>query len=177
MTDLTKLKNHHLTPTEYLILETLTARVRLGENVWTYPSAVNKQLDSLEKKGLINWKSAPIENHSLAWFTPLGKATLLSKKYYGKNLKNFKEHQKNLKKQAKQAKQNYYASINLDDIKQNILNQLQDNQPHNTKTVLTETNTTYPETLTQKAYWDLVSTQKIIITKPNHISLPVINNS
>lgn len=94
--------DYNFTPTEMLVLETLTARYRLGENVWTFTSKVNKTLGSLETKGVVNWKSAPVENHSLAWFTSEGKALMLRNSYAPREgWGSLKKHNKKLRKEAK----------------------------------------------------------------------------
>ncbi|HEY0696758.1 MAG TPA: hypothetical protein VGD43_03005, partial [Micromonospora sp.] len=48
-----------LPPTQYLILETLAARHRLGELLWTFPSgrAYRHAADQLADAGLVGWKS------------------------------------------------------------------------------------------------------------------------
>ena len=70
-----------LPPTEYLILEVLAARTRLGEHAWTFPARLNKALESLARRGLVSWKAASIERHSLAWLTALGRESALSATY------------------------------------------------------------------------------------------------
>lgn len=70
-----------LPPTEYLILEVLAARWRVGERVWTFPTRVNRALDSLAGKGLVGWKSGVVERTSLAWLTDGGRAEMLSDTY------------------------------------------------------------------------------------------------
>lgn len=94
-----------LTPTEHLVLESLTARYRLGENSWTFVATANKALISLEEKGLVNWKSSSIENHSLVWFTNKGKALMLARKYTPvTGWKKLKKVNKALRKEAKKLK-------------------------------------------------------------------------
>lgn len=56
-----------LTPTEELVMEVLSARRRLGENLWTFPSALKSTLRRLEDKGYIGWKGGIVENTLLAW--------------------------------------------------------------------------------------------------------------
>lgn len=45
--------------TEYLIMETLIARVRLGESCWTFPRrrGMLRAIKNLEKYGLVDWGS------------------------------------------------------------------------------------------------------------------------
>lgn len=71
-----------LPPVQYLIMETLAARARLGEQVWTFPTKIGRgQFDKLVEHGLIEWKSAVIYGYVLAWLTPRGKASVLSADY------------------------------------------------------------------------------------------------
>lgn len=70
------------TPTESLILEVLTARWRLGEHAWTFQSRLKPQLEQLERRGLIGYKSASVEHAYLVWFTEQGyNAYVKSSKY------------------------------------------------------------------------------------------------
>lgn len=101
--------SYDFTPTEELILEVLTARYRLGEKSWTFKSNVNKALTKLENKQLIFWKTAGDGNTSLAFFTPLGKALMLSTKYYNPNnpvLKSAKKPMKKIYQDAKSIRKN-----------------------------------------------------------------------
>ena len=70
-----------LPPTEYLIMETLAARFRLGEHGWTFPSNVKARLGSLERRGLVGFKAAPVYGYQLAWLTDAGRACCLSGTY------------------------------------------------------------------------------------------------
>lgn len=70
-----------LTPTEYLFMEVLAARARLGEAAWSFPNSVRTAARALESRNLIGWKSGVIENTMLAWMTPLGRTTFLSDEY------------------------------------------------------------------------------------------------
>jgi hypothetical protein len=63
----------HLPPTQYLILEVLAARVRTGEQVWSFPDRLRPQLRALEQAGLIGWKSSPAPGACWAWFTDAGR--------------------------------------------------------------------------------------------------------
>jgi hypothetical protein len=65
-----------LTLVDQLIIETLTARVRLGERVWTFTNRVGMQLGRLELLGWVNYKSGIVEGTYVAWFTDAGRATL-----------------------------------------------------------------------------------------------------
>lgn len=46
-----------LTPTEYLILEVLAARFRLGEHLWPFPNRFRPALRTLHAKGLVSFQS------------------------------------------------------------------------------------------------------------------------
>lgn len=89
------------TPTEALVLEVLTARNRLGENVWTLEARLNQTLAKLEARDLIGYKSASVEGYSLVWFTDAGVALMLERKYNGPlKFSELKDHQKSLRKRA-----------------------------------------------------------------------------
>jgi hypothetical protein len=70
-----------LTPTEYLVMEVLAARVRLGESHWTFPTRIRPALRSLEAKKLIGWKSGVVGNTCRAWLTLDGEHMFLSMTY------------------------------------------------------------------------------------------------
>ncbi len=59
-----------LPPTEWLVMEVLAARRRLGEALWSFPTTLRPTLRRLEAKGLVGWKSGVIENTCRAWLTP-----------------------------------------------------------------------------------------------------------
>jgi hypothetical protein len=61
-----------LPPTEYLVMEVLGARRRLGERTWTFPTSVRPALRRLEARDLIGWKSGIVENTCLAWLSLTG---------------------------------------------------------------------------------------------------------
>ena len=70
-----------LPPTEYLILEVLAARVRLGERMWTFPAKVKPALDSLQARGLIWTRSAPTPKDYQAYLTDAGKLEAFGEDY------------------------------------------------------------------------------------------------
>lgn len=70
-----------LPPTQYLMMEVLAARYRLGENYWTFPSSHRRIADELERKGLVYQKSGRVERTILVWLTDAGKAGVLSPNY------------------------------------------------------------------------------------------------
>lgn len=43
----------NLPPTQYLVLEVLAARHRLGEQLWTFPASVAPAIRALEQHGLV----------------------------------------------------------------------------------------------------------------------------
>jgi hypothetical protein len=79
------------TPTEDLFMETLSARVRLGEPCWTFDTRHTRTAKSLEAKGLIRWKSGIVEKTILVWITELGKKEWLSFDYKPPILKDYKK--------------------------------------------------------------------------------------
>ena len=84
----------YLTPTENLFIETLIARYRLGESIWTYESRHAKTAEALDQKGLIEWKSGIVEKTIRAWFTAEGAKRYLSYPYEPPLLKGYKKRKK-----------------------------------------------------------------------------------
>ncbi|MER7331784.1 MULTISPECIES: hypothetical protein [unclassified Micromonospora] len=72
-----------LPPTQYLMLEVLAARHRLGEALWTFPSgpAYRKAADYLAQLGLVGWKSGVAPKTIQVWFTDVGRAAALDGDY------------------------------------------------------------------------------------------------
>lgn len=70
-----------LPPTQYLILEVLAARYRLGEHTWPFPSRLNAAGEALVRLGLIAWASHPEPGTQRAWLTDAGKTAVLSGDY------------------------------------------------------------------------------------------------
>lgn len=66
-----------LPPVQYLILELLAARVRTGEQVWSFPDRLRPQLRKLAEAGLIGWKSSPAPGACHAWFLEPGRTLML----------------------------------------------------------------------------------------------------
>lgn len=71
----------NLTPTEALLMGELAARVRTGESVWTFANMHLRTLRSLQTKGMLQFDSAPVANHQLAWLTDAGRAEYLKEGY------------------------------------------------------------------------------------------------
>jgi hypothetical protein len=61
-----------LTPTEFLMMEVLAARYRLGNGWWTFPSFCKPAARRLEAKNLITWKPYVIEKTIMANLTDWG---------------------------------------------------------------------------------------------------------
>lgn len=66
---------------QYLILEVLAARTRLGENVWTFPARLRPVLDQLAAKGHVGWKGGVVAGTCRAWLTAAGRASVLDDGY------------------------------------------------------------------------------------------------
>lgn len=74
-------KKYKMTPTEDLFLETLAARIRLGESIWTFQARHRQTAEKLANLGIVGWKSGIVEDSILVWFTDRGKAECLSFAY------------------------------------------------------------------------------------------------
>lgn len=68
----------NLTPTEEPILDTLAARLRTGERLWTFTSTVAPQMRRLEAAGLVTSMGGVTENTIRASLTAAGRAAWLS---------------------------------------------------------------------------------------------------
>jgi hypothetical protein len=70
-----------LPPTQQLALETLAARHRLGESLWTFTAKTRPVLRELEDLGLA-WTESPIVPRTVrAALTEQGRALMLSEDY------------------------------------------------------------------------------------------------
>lgn len=96
---------YKFTPTESLVLEVLTARYRLGQNLWTFGTDIVPALNRLEEKKLIDWKSGIVENTTMVWLTDLGQAVLFKNKFEIPS--GLKKRQKELRKTAKTVAKRY----------------------------------------------------------------------
>lgn len=72
---------NNLPPTQYLILEVLAARARLGERMWTFPDRLRPALNALQQRGLIWWRSAPTPHDVQAYLTDTGRREAMSSTY------------------------------------------------------------------------------------------------
>lgn len=72
-----------LPPTEYLILEVLAARSRLGEQLWTFPNQPRLVAAAhvLARRGLIGVKGGVAPASIQAWLTDAGRSAALSDRY------------------------------------------------------------------------------------------------
>lgn len=71
-----------LTPTEYLVLDVMVARYRLGDDSWTFPTTFRPALERLEQRGYLNYKSGVVQHTQHAWLTEEGaKFTKLDQPY------------------------------------------------------------------------------------------------
>ncbi len=67
-----------LPASQYLLLEVLAARYRLGEYAWTFPTSARPALRKLAERGLVEWKAGSRHKTVLAWLTDSGRAASLS---------------------------------------------------------------------------------------------------
>ena len=61
-----------LTPTEYLILDVMVARYRLGDNSWTFPTRFRPAMKFLAARGYLRFKSGVVMHTLHAWLTDEG---------------------------------------------------------------------------------------------------------
>lgn len=59
-------------PTQYLAMEVLAARWRLGEPTWTFPGHCRPTLRALADKNWVGHKSGVAQGTELAWLTDEG---------------------------------------------------------------------------------------------------------
>lgn len=60
------------TSTEYLIMEVLVARWRLGVDVWPFPTELRKTLYNLARDGFLDYKSGFTPGSLNVWLTEQG---------------------------------------------------------------------------------------------------------
>lgn len=68
-------------PTQDLALEVLAARVRLGEEIWTFEARHKRTLEQLANKGLVNVLHGIVQGTVRASLTEAGRAEVLSADY------------------------------------------------------------------------------------------------
>ena len=70
-----------LPPTQWLLLETLTARLRLGEPFWTFPDRLKPVARQLEHAGWLSLRSGPAQGAFQAWPTDRLRADIAASPY------------------------------------------------------------------------------------------------
>nr|WP_221374366.1 hypothetical protein [Actinoplanes polyasparticus] len=70
-----------LPATQYLCLEVLASRRRLGERLWTFPTSVLQALRELEKAGLVSLMSGIEPKTVRAWLTEDGERAAIDASY------------------------------------------------------------------------------------------------
>jgi DNA-binding transcriptional regulator YiaG len=66
---------------QYLLIDVLQARLRLGENVWTFPTKLKTTIKALEAKGLVSSKNGSVEKTLLVFPSPNLREALLLGNY------------------------------------------------------------------------------------------------
>lgn len=67
--------------TQYLVLEVLAARHRLGEHGWTFPTSARRAVDALGALGLVSATAGFMPKTLLVWLTEAGRETALAPDY------------------------------------------------------------------------------------------------
>lgn len=70
-----------LKPTEWLMMEVLAARRRLGEATWTFPSQFKRQAKVLQELDYVWWKHGTCQGTILVVLTDKGFAAATSPAY------------------------------------------------------------------------------------------------
>lgn len=70
-----------LPPTQYLMLDVLAARWRVGERLWTFPSGLTQVARALDRLGLVAWKSSTVQGTIMVWLTEAGRDAVLDPNY------------------------------------------------------------------------------------------------
>lgn len=60
-------------PSEWLVMEVLVARLRLGETNWPFLNCHKQTILKLEKRGWVGWKSHIVEGALMVWLTGDGR--------------------------------------------------------------------------------------------------------
>jgi hypothetical protein len=76
------MREEDLTPVQYLLMECVASRIRMGEHIWTFPkkSGLTAHLKILEKADLIGWKYNTY-NDLMVWLTTKGRKMFLTSDY------------------------------------------------------------------------------------------------
>lgn len=72
---------HYLTPTQYLALEVLGARHRLGVTVWPFPLSTRSALDVLARLGLVEQMPGQAQGTCRARLTDKGVTAVTDRSY------------------------------------------------------------------------------------------------
>ena len=75
------METEDLPPTQYLIMETLAARARLGETCWPFPTRLRPALTALQDRGLLWFDSGPVPGRLRTFLTSQGRADAMSETY------------------------------------------------------------------------------------------------
>lgn len=78
---MTEVDVDRLPPTQYLILEVLAARYRLGEQWWTFPNRLRPAARALEQAKLVNIWSGQVEHTFRAILTVAGRQAVVVDRY------------------------------------------------------------------------------------------------
>lgn len=70
-----------LPPVEYLVMDVLAARARLGETCWTFPSRLRPAMRSLADRGLLWWQPGNLPHTIRAFLTGEGRGAVLYEGY------------------------------------------------------------------------------------------------
>lgn len=66
-----------LPPTQYLVMEVLIARTRLGERIWTFPSRLRPAIGALAEAGLVGEMHGMVDHTVRAFLTDTGREVAL----------------------------------------------------------------------------------------------------
>lgn len=77
------METEDLPPTQYLIMEILAARARLGETYWTFPSRMKAAVGALAIRGLVVEMSGVVEKTIRARLTDAGRDAAMWDGYTG----------------------------------------------------------------------------------------------
>lgn len=105
-------QDDRLTALQAMILEVLVARMRLGEQVWTYvrrPS-ITKALKELQARGVIGYDSDPYGNWRV-YFTDAGAKIHLGWPYWGPKERAFRTTVQELRKEVPEPMYGFWAKL------------------------------------------------------------------
>lgn len=61
------------TPTEWLLMEVLAARARLGETSWPFPNVLKPTIRRLARRDWVDFEPSTVEGFTQVWLTPAGR--------------------------------------------------------------------------------------------------------